>query len=154
MLDIELVWLTAPIAGIFSQIGGYRWKIFRRLLIAVLLVGAWLYFKGSSWMILLFGIAQCAVYTLPFTLTGDAVDNAFDFAWIPVKGLFMCAPTLILDVRVWPAMIVCALIWAVMAALGNVNATKKYFPWKLVEIYHGMMPAICFCYAANGCFLN
>jgi hypothetical protein len=148
-MNIEMIWLSAPIAGLLSQIGGTCWKLARRLLIAIMLAGSYLYFFGFSWLIILFIILQCAVYTLPFTLTGDSVDKPIDWIWIPVKGILMSSPSLILNPSIWVIMIICAFIWAILAILSNVKKTARYFPWKMVEIFHGMMPAICFCYAVT-----
>lgn len=146
----EIIWMTIPIAALLSQIGGTWFKLARRLGIPLLLVGSWCYFVGMDFLIFLFGIALFGAYCLPFTLIGDDVgNNPINWLWLPVKGMLLCSPCLILDPSYWPGVIIGGLIFGAISACSNLKKTLKFFQWKFVEMFHGAIPATIYCLIAT-----
>lgn len=147
-MEREYCWFLLGICGLLSQLGGTFWKSYRREFIALAMGVAWCVFQGFTWNIFLFIIAQDIAFRLPFTLKGDGVPgNALNWLWLPLWGILICSPVLILNWHVWPATAILGLILALMGALSNIKATARYFQWKFVEFFIGSCPSIVMCYA-------
>lgn len=149
-MNIEIIWFLVPICGLLSQIGGTWAKWVRRYLIPVLMGVMVFMFKGFTWNIFPMVLAQFAVFTLPFTLKGDGIpENPINWLWLPIWGVLLCSPPLILNWHVWPATVILGLFMAVLGALSNVKTVANWFQWKLVEAFEGIFPAIILCLSVS-----
>lgn len=139
-----------PVAAILSQLGGTFLKALRRIVIPLLFLVAIVYFKGFSWLIIPAVLAQFGVFTLPFTFKGNGIpEHWFNWIWVFIWGVLICAPAMFLNLAVWPAVLVCGLFLGLICALSNIAIVAKWFPWKLCEAFIGICPAICLCFATS-----
>jgi len=151
-MNLEMIWLIVPIAGLLSQLGGsdYAPKAVRRFGIPILMAVAACYFAGFSWWIVPMVVTQWAVFTLPFTLIGDGVpQHPMNWGWLPLWGVLLCSSPLWLSLSVWPAVAILGAVLGMFGALSNVKTTAKWFQWKFVEFIKGCAPAIVLCFAVT-----
>lgn len=145
-MELEYCWFVLGLTGLLSQLGGTFWKSWRREFIALSLAVTWVIFQGFTWWILLYVILQDAAFRMPFTLHGNSIHaNGLNLVWLPIWAVFICGSPLLLNWSIWPAVLVLSLILALFGVLSNIKATERFFQWKLVEFFIGVLPAIAMC---------
>jgi len=148
-MKTELCWMVVPVTGLLSQIGGTWWKASRRFLIPITMAATWIVFDGWSWAVPAMMVCQWGAFVLPVTFKGGSVpDNGwFNWIWVYIKGLLICLSPLMFNLDLWIVAVILGLSYGVMVTLSNIPSTAKYFQWKLVEMYAGMIPMVVLCFA-------
>ncbi len=146
-MNLELCWFSLPLCAILSQIGGTWWKGARRFGIPLAMLVTYVTFVGWNWLLIPMALLQFGVFTFPVTLKGDSIpDGGFiNWAWLPVLYILTSLPPVLLLPRLWFVSVILGCIMALLTTLSNVQSTAKYFQWKAVEFFHGVMPAIVLC---------
>jgi len=133
-MNIELAWLTLPLVGLLSQIGGIKYKLFRRLGVPLVIAGVFFLLSGFSWRLPVLFIFMCLATRLPFTCIGDKLSSHwFNWAWIWIAGYLLGLPSILLSWRGALYALVPCVVQGLFGTLSNIRATAKYFPWKLCE---------------------
>jgi hypothetical protein len=144
----ELCWLVLPLVGLLSQIGGTWWKAARRYFIPLVTVGLLQLFLGWDILYVPLALHMYGAFTLPITKFGNSIPGDWrNWLWVPFWACVLCSPVLWLSMHTYIIVsLVCAGILTGMVILSNVRATAKWFQWKLVEMFEGMLPLIPICY--------
>ena len=147
-MNTELCWLLLPIAGLLSQLGGTWNKAFRRYGIPLAVVITLGIFMGWRAIYILTAVHLWGAYCLPITKFGDNIpDDWRNWLWIPFLCIFMCSSVLWLNWQhYWPSCLVCGVLLSLLMILSNIQETAKYFPWKMVEFFEGVLSVIPICY--------
>lgn len=147
-MKTELCWMLLPVTGLLSQIGGTWWKAARRLLIPLAMGLTYVLFAGWSWLLLPMVLLQWGAFSLPVTKFGNSIPgDKRNWLWLPLWGLLIASPSLVLNVSVWPAALTLGLFLAILVVLSNIRTTAHYFQWKAVELVEGLVPATVLCLA-------
>jgi len=147
-MENELCWMVLPVAGLLSQMGGKWWKAYRRYFIPIIAVATgWIstgnfYFGWIFMMLHLWG-----AFSLPITLKGDSIpEHTINQLWLPVWGVLLCSSVLWLNIHYWLIAVICGLLLAILVFLSNIPTTAKYFQWKFVELFGGILPLVPLCF--------
>ena len=146
-MNKELAWMLLGPIGLLSQFGGTWWKSYRRHIIPVMSVAwAW-FFVGFFKEYIPMAIHLALGFTNPITKFGDSIPNDWrNWLWLPFWGVFVCSSALWLNWHYWPVCLICGLLLATLVALSNIKATARWFPWKMVELFEGILPIMPLCY--------
>jgi len=147
-MNQELCWMVLPITGILSQIGGTWFKWARRYVIPVVAAGMVWYFTGHFyWQLIPMMLGMYGAFCLPVTLKGDGIpEHWLNWLWLPLWGILICSGVLWLHLGYWLISLTFGLFLAILVALSNVPACAKFFQWKMVEFFEGVLPLIPLCY--------
>jgi len=136
----EVIWLTMPIVGILSQIGGTFLKQVRRIGIPTLMIVIALLFYGFNWLLIPTWLLIFGATTLPFTLKGDSIhEHWINWVWIPIWATLLTYSGILFSVIYGGittflfASILPVVVISTTCILSNVKVTAKYFPWKFCE---------------------
>ena len=136
----ELLWLSLPIIGLLSQLGGTFNKLYRRIGIPTTLVILYLIaqtFDFSHFLWLRYIIVWLWAFfcsTLPFTLIGNSIkEHWLNWIWVWVLGLLNGAIVLVLNYKLFYLILIPVLVYGTTITLSNIKVTAKYFQWKFVE---------------------
>jgi len=140
-MDKELVWLGCPILGLFWQIGGYKWKLVRRIGYPLIIMLSGLLFSVFSWQLCVASLLCYVVTTLPLTLIGDDIPSCWiNWVWVWVYGAILASPVLLLGGNPWTLLVPLLLVGS-SVTLSNLSLTQRLLPHKFVEFVIG---ASCF----------
>lgn len=136
----ELVWLLAPMLGLYRQLGGTLNKLIWRGGFPLSVILSTCLFLGWSWWWLVMGGLCLAVSTLPVTLFGDAIiGNIWNLLWLPILGYLHGLPSLIIGIKYKKIIeslflsLIPSLVFGLVITLSNYPLTADMFPWKLCE---------------------
>ena len=144
---MEVCWLSLPIVGMLSQIGGTWWKAARRYGIPLIAVGMMWMFTGFDLRLIPMGLHMFAAFCMPVTKFGDSIPGDWrNWVWIQVWGALLCTPVIWLSMQYLVPALVCGALLTTMVALSNIKCTAKWFQWKFVELFEGILPLVPLCY--------
>ena len=134
MINRELVWLLLPLVGLLSQLGGTYNKLFRRIVVPLVITLAAALFLGWTWWWPVLFLCIFGVSTLPFTLSGNSLyDKWYNWVWIWVLGYLYGLPSLFLSKYGALYALIPMVITGIAGTLSNIKATAPYFQWKFCE---------------------
>ena len=147
-MNKELCWLILPLVGLLSQIGGTWWKAARRYFIPLVSVGMLWIWLGDFWYAFIpLAFHMFGAFTFPITKFGDSIPGDWrNWCWVPFWACVLCSPVLWLSFHYWHLALNCAGLLTLLVMLSNFKPTAKYFQWKLVEMFEGILPLIPICY--------
>jgi len=142
----ELVWISCPLLSLFWQLGGYKWKSFRRFGYPLLVLVSVILFSRFSFVWLLVCLLCSLMTTLPHTLSGSSVKkNALTRVWPFIGGYLLGLPIILIKLNFFLPLIP-GLTQAIVTEISNQNKLSFLMPWKLAEGLIGFSIMVPYCF--------